>query len=154
MSGSSSYAFVYVKIASDAMTGIRYQYTPLQKIRMCRYLYLHRHYRHIGTFFQYPHIGYRQTFSVPKFEYRHLEPYGSYNYVLYLIIVGEIVYKKFKPVCASMCHCIAPNFGIHVAPKLVSCILWVLLRVLYKALILMLDIHQNKYYCKISLNGL
>ncbi len=47
-------------------------------VRVCRYLYRHRQNRHIGTFFQYRHIGYRQTFLVPIlpiFKYRHSEPY-------------------------------------------------------------------------------
>ena len=30
-------------------------------LRMCRYLYRHRQYRHINIFFQYRHINYQQT---------------------------------------------------------------------------------------------
>ena len=45
------------------------KYTPcfpfrMKILRVCRYLYQHRQYRHIGTFYQYRHNGYRQTFLV------------------------------------------------------------------------------------------
>ncbi len=44
------------------------------KVRACRYLYRHRQYRRF--FFQYSHIGYRQTFLLPILlilEYRHIK---------------------------------------------------------------------------------
>ena len=54
-------------------------------LRVCWYLYRHRQYRHIGTFSQYRHIGYRQTSLVPIlpiFEYRHLENYRQLVHVI------------------------------------------------------------------------
>ncbi len=62
-------------------------------LRACRYLYRHRQYRRISTFFQYRHIGYRQTFSTPFSVNLNLENIGNIG-ISAITNIGVLAYRQ------------------------------------------------------------